>query len=217
MSTPYPTTLPKNFTDITHQKFGWLTVLSFVESRKHSQTYWLCKCQCGNEKTIGAMHLKSGRIKSCGCYRKTYRRSYTTHGMSRTSIYHIWKNMIRRCHNDKDQNYPSYGERGIIVCQPWHTFQNFFNDVGHPPFEGATLDRRDNNQGYSPDNVRWATIEQQGNNKRSNKLFTYRDETLTMIQWARKIHMNKQTFASRIRSGWGIQKIITTPVRKKRR
>lgn len=90
-----------------------------------------------------------------------------THNMSQTLIYLIWKSMIKRCENPNDQDFKSYGGRGITVCKRWHRFENFYTDVGDPP-KSMSLDRWPDNDGnYEPKNWRWATWEEQANNRRS--------------------------------------------------
>lgn len=88
-----------------------------------------------------------------------------THGMAGTPIYQIWASMIQRCTNSKDKDYKDYGARGITVCKEWLKFEAFFSDMGHRP-EGRSLDRRENDKGYSKDNCRWATAVEQANNRR---------------------------------------------------
>jgi hypothetical protein len=114
--------------------------------------------------------------------------------------------MIQRCYNPNRDGYKNYGGRGIKVCERWHIFENFYNDVGDCP-EGLTLDREDNNKDYAPENCRWATNKEQSNNTRRNHRVTYKGETKTLSQWAQDLGINK----SKLRRDW-IKVGIITPL-----
>ena len=157
--------------DLTGQKFGRLVALEPTEKKKGGAIVWRCRCDCGNIHYSTSHNLRYN-ILSCGCLqRERASEANTTHGMSRTKIYKIWQQMIQRCENPNDKNYKYYGGRGIKVCECWHSFENFYADVGDPP-EGKSLDRWPNNNGnYEPANWRWATKIEQANNTKALKLF----------------------------------------------
>lgn len=151
------------------QKFNYLTAL-----RKVSKMKWLWKCKCGREKEIDYGHVKYGKTQSCGCYLNEI---ITTHGLANTRIYTIWENMKQRCLNKKNDSYFKYGERGIKICERWHLFKNFYEDMGesytkHVSEYGeknTSIDRINNDGNYELLNCRWATPKEQSNNQRPNK------------------------------------------------
>jgi hypothetical protein len=146
--------------DLTGRQFGHWRVIRFDRTRIGRRAYWVCVCECGRESSVGGTELGRGKSQSCRhCAQQS-------HGMSRSSEYGSWESMIRRCTNPHDAAWKYYGGRGITVCDRWlHSFENFFADMGPRP-EGMTLDRRDNDRGYSPDNCRWATWAVQIANRR---------------------------------------------------
>lgn len=115
----------KNFTDLTGQQFGRLTVLhrtdDYISPRGEKTVQWLCLCECGNEKVVQSPHLKSGHTKSCGCWNRDFLKEVAfRHGDSRTLLYKVYQNMKQRCENPKNQRYEFYGGKGITVCEEWN-------------------------------------------------------------------------------------------------
>lgn len=131
-------------------------------------------------------------------------------------LYRIWADMKTRCNNPNFPKYTDYGGRGIKVCQEWQLFEQFQEWAMTSGYaDTLTLDRVDNDKGYSPSNCRWVTQKDQCNNKRNNHLLTYNGETLTIAQWARKLGINYFSLHDRItKLGWSAEKAISTPIKQ---
>ena len=203
----------KPFDDITGNRYGNLVVLGFVRKTKYSRI-WLCRCDCGNKKEIKEGYLKSG-TPSCGCLsRKALKTTANkTHGMSKTRLYTEWKSAIQRCKKSY-HNSNLYYDRGITVCEEWlNSFESFRDWALDNNYDDTlTLDRIDNNKGYSPDNCRWVTMKEQQNNRRNNVLFTINGETKTMKQWSEYFNIPYGTVKARHRKNKPIDELFA-PVR----
>jgi len=136
------------------------------------------------------------------------------HGKSGSRVYRIWRGMLERCSNPNIPHYSSYGGRGIKACKRWHSFEKFYLDMGDPP-PGTSLDRINVNRGYNPSNCKWATAEEQANNRRDNVTFEIEGETLTLSQIAERFGINRSSLNGRLKHGWSLEKAISTPVAKK--
>lgn len=198
--------------DLTNKKFGHLTVLKRMPNDRHGNNIWLCRCDCGVEKSIQGSHLRHG-TSSCGC--KRYENKIK-HGKTHTKTYKIWKHIKARCYNVNNPAYPDYGGRGISMCKEWREdFNNFFRDMGECP-EGMSIDRINNAGNYEPGNCRWATAFEQGNNKRNNRILNIFGEQITMAQAARKYNICEETLRNRIdHYGFDPERAVSQPVRGK--
>lgn len=140
-----------------------LGMLYPAETSKQKKRFGLYKCFCGNEFKAQVPSIKNGNTKSCGCSERT---GNTKHNLYHHRLYKLWQHMLDRCNNINADNYKYYGGRGITVCDEWTDVKTFIEDM-YPTFEeGLTLDREDNEVGYSKANCRWSTKSVQMRNTR---------------------------------------------------
>ena len=140
-----------------------LHILNKIGVAKDRHSIYLCRCFCGNlTKVVGSACRAT---KSCGCLCRKHGESIT-----KPSTYNIWRSMRHRCLNPQRKDYPSYGGRGIQVCERWNDYRMFKIDMGTRPSKKFSLDRINVDGNYEPGNCRWATQEQQNQNKRGSKV-----------------------------------------------
>lgn len=204
--------------DLTGKQFGQLTVIGLANPNTYPK-YWKCLCECGNTKTVQGGNLKSGGVKSCGCFLKDPENTNikaaiaaakvvnTKHGKYGQRVHNIWSGMLNRCNNQFSKDFPEYGGRGITVSESWLIFENFYNDMGDPP-EDCTLDRLDSDLGYCKSNCRWATKKTQARNRRNNRNFELAGETKTLAEWCEIYTVNYETVRARLRRGVPIEKAL---------
>ncbi|KAJ76039.1 hypothetical protein M222_0742 [Enterococcus faecalis AZ19] len=195
--------------DLTNRRFGRLTALKLSEKRSGRKTFWDCVCDCGNTKTVRTDSLKSGAIQSCGCLKKEQNKinlpkgqGRLEHGLARERIYHIWLGMIKRCENEEDSHFSSYGGRGIKVCKEWHDVVMFTSwAIVNGYRDDLTIDRTDVDGNYEPSNCRWVTMKEQANNKRNNLFFEYNGKVQTLKQWSEELGIPYGTLSNRVGLG----------------
>ena len=189
--------------NIVGNVYGKLTVVSMAGKNNENRIKWLCTCECGGSRVCYKNQLDSG-ISHCGCDANT--KPNLKHGMRHHKLYPTWSSMINRCTNKKCKDYPDYGGRGITVCEEWASDpEKFFSDMGERP-AGTSLDRIDNEKGYSKENCRWATNAQQHSNRRTTVKFS---DGRTVDQVAREIGVSDRTLYMRLYRGWTEDEAIT--------
>lgn len=150
-----------------------------------------CICRCGTKRTIKKWKLLHGHVKSCGCLQKEGR--LKDHGMRKTATYRSWAMMLNRCYNPNATQYKYYGGKGIQVCEKWHNFKCFFEDMGVRP-DNTTLDRENGTLGYNLKNCRWATKAQQSQNRSNVRWIQIGDEIKTYTEWRRYFKISCGSF-----------------------
>lgn len=197
--------------DLTGKTFGRWTVTGRAGNREGTRrAYWTCICACGTEKDVHGGSLMRGLSSSCGCL---LREVSTKHGGSSSPTYSSWESMKQRCLNPACPTYAYYGGRGIDVDPRWvESFAAFREDMGERP-EGKDLDRIDNSKGYWPDNCRWASRTEQMRNTRGNVVVSTEDGDICLKEAVDNAGIDYGTVRSRLRSGWDMQKAITTPAK----
>ena len=158
--------------DMTGRVIGRLLVIEECGRDARGKALWRCRCECGNEVIVLGDNLRRERTTSCGCYqRECAVESHTTHGMSKTRIYSVWSDMLKRAGVIKgasEEVKHNYQDRGITVCDEWLVFENFRDwALSHGYKEGLQIDRVNNDAGYCPENCRWVTPKENTNNRRN--------------------------------------------------
>lgn len=197
--------------NIIGQKFGRLTVLDMVKITTpcgRKRPYAVCNCECGTQgKPVDVYGLFKGSVVSCGCHNaEQHQKQHNGRG---TKEWHTWKEMIKRCYNVNMPYYKDYGGRGIRVCDRWrHSFPNFLADMGYAPSAKHSLDRKEVDGNYEPDNCRWATELEQQNNRRNNRRVEHEGKTLTVAQWARELGLTRHQVSYGLKKKLGMNEII---------
>lgn len=212
------------FKDLTGQKFGRLTVIKRAGTSKSGKVLWLCECSCEehNQITTTTSNLVTGNTKSCGCLAKENAskvgKANTVHGDTDSRLYRIFRGMKDRCYNSKNKDYVWYGGKGIKICEEWKNnyavFKNWAINNGYK--ETLTIERKDFDKDYCPENCEWITIDQQQRNKSSNRLITYNGETMILVEWAEKFNIPYKVLCARINDrGHSFEEAINMPYKRR--
>lgn len=208
--------MPKKHTIIPGTRYGMLTVLKDL-GLINKYTMILVRCDCGEERKVRYSGLRSGNSTSCG------RCSLVKHGYAhnhhpepiKKSTYRIWCGIIQRCTNPNATHYKSYGGRGVLICERWREFENFIADMGTRPTVRHSIERVNVNGNYDPSNCKWALPDEQARNRRNVRQIEYNGEVKTIADWARAIKVSERCLGMRLRSGWSVEKALTTPHARK--
>lgn len=214
---------PKPFKDITGHVYGRLRVKHRHQvNTSDGSAQWVCFCDpelggCGKVILTRSYRLSIGRTKSCGCHRKDiFIESNTRHDMPYSPEYGIWENIKQRCFNPNNDNYGSYGGRGITMCSEWkNDFMSFYTDMGPRPSPDLEIDRIDNDGGYCKSNCRWATRSIQVSNTRRNRYYTYKGVKTTITEIAKQVGINVMTLKYRLNNGRSLEDAIAKPIGRK--
>lgn len=200
--------------DMTGSAFGALTVTERASNLSDGTAAWRCICKCGEIRVIPGNSLRAGRNKSCGCLSQRFSSGkMSTHGMSHSRIYQIWRGMVARCSKSASgKTRRLYYDKGIRVCDRWMNFENFLEDMGIP-MSHQSLDRKNGNKGYDLENCRWADGKTQANNTSTNLIIALNGIAMTASQWSDKTGIKANTIVYRIRRGWCPERALEkTPI-----
>lgn len=214
--------------NITGKRFGMLTAIKFLR-REKGHDIWLCECDCGTEREVSASKLANGNTKSCGCLRRSTAKQHigevnargisVKHGLYKSRLYSIWCGMKSRCENESRGSYQRYGARGISVCKSWkNDFTAFYKwALEHGYSDELTIDRIDNEKGYSPENCRWVTRAVQQNNTSRNRLVSFDGVTKSVAEWSRESGIPAKAILYRLKQGWPVERALREPIHEKYR
>jgi hypothetical protein len=201
--------------DLLGQKFGRLTVLSRSQNSEQGKTQWTCLCECGNQKTVLGDSLRSNKTTSCGCYRKQVvgKNAPIKHGKTHTRLFRIWSGMKSRCYAKTNNSYKNYGYRGIVICDEWrYNFQNFYKwAMTNGYADNLTIDRTNVNGNYEPANCKWATYQQQENNRRDTVFLNICGCRKPITEWSEMVGIGSATIEWRIRKHWPFEQLFISP------
>lgn len=218
--------------DLTGCKIGMLTVVSVSEQKnRHRDKFWFCRCDCGGTAIRRTATLtdaqRTGGCCSCGCVRalleergrlRAVQSRVKFHHPHKYRLFEVWQSMKQRCYNPSKKHYPSYGGRGITICDEWRNdsaaFCQWAIASGYQP--GLWIERKDVNGNYCPENCSWETPKNQANNKTNSAILEWNGRRQTLAQWAVEVGMPRRSLGHRVRLGWPVERILTAPIRRKK-
>lgn len=211
--------------DISGRRYGMLTVLGFshISGERSRHYHWDCQCDCGKFSKVDGGNLKNGNSASCGCEReRRFRKSRLKHGHTSggaSSVeFSAWSGMKQRCNDPNHKSFAHYGGRGISVCARWSDFSNFLADMGPRPSPQHSVDRKDVNGNYSPENCMWATRSQQARNRRDQVNVLIDGSSVSLADYCEEKVLPYNTIWQRIKKlGWSPDRALSTPIRRMKR
>lgn len=178
------------YLDLLGKTFSKLTVIKISHRRSSSGgRFWICKCECGQEKETSSDRLVRGKTTSCGCLKNN--NSQKRKHKPKPRLYRIWQGMKVRCANKNHKDYKYYGEKGISFCDSWSQYVNFEADMKSSYKDHLSLDRIDPLKNYSKENCRWIELKNQNKNKSNTKLIEIYGTKLTLLEAIDKYDINK--------------------------
>ncbi len=194
------------------KKYNKLTIKKIIGKNFRGDIICECLCECSNTIELLCTMVVKGKQKSCGCLlwgKKDTIRDLREYG--------IWSNLFQRCYNPNNSAYHNYGGRGIRVSKDWEeNFRNFYRDMGPRPSKNYSIERKNNDKDYCKENCYWGTRKEQARNTRQNIFLTHKNETLCLQDWSSRLGIHRTTLKSRIRMGWSVERVLTTPTPKMR-
>lgn len=191
------------------KRFGKLEVFGtfYKPNAKGRRLWFICRCDCGKTRQCSksdTVRLDKRAIKSCGCDKIVYKK----HGLYKLPEYKIWKDVRKRCQNQKSGAFKNYGQRGITLDPRWNDFFVFIENMGQRPSPKHTIERHNNDGAYSPENCSWQLRSVQNNNKRNNRYIFFKGKKFTLAQLSVECGVNYRTLMKRLNYGWPIEEAV---------
>lgn len=194
-------------------RFGDLTIIEEIECYRKKR-YFICQCSCGEVRRVRFVALKAGEIKSCGCKRdERNRTSNLSHGESGSHLYNSWHSMKQRCLNPNSEVFEHYGARGITICLEWMEYEPFRKwALANGYLPNLTIERKDVNGNYEPNNCTWIEGPKQTLNTRRSRRLTFNGKTQPLKLWADEMGMSPKLIRNRLQDGWSVERALLVPI-----